>query len=66
MVRRLTVRPVSAALVLSAASFLPGCSEPVGPADRTDVGAWMEFHDVPGVSVAVINNFLLDYVEVHG
>jgi CubicO group peptidase (beta-lactamase class C family) len=26
----------------------------------------MDFHDVPGVSVAVIRDFELDYVEVHG
>ena len=66
MVRRLTVRPMWAAIAVSAASLLSACSDPVGPADRDDVAAWMEFHDVPGVSVAVIDDFSLDYVETHG
>jgi hypothetical protein len=26
----------------------------------------MELNEVPGVSIAVINDFELDYVEVHG
>ena len=26
----------------------------------------MELYDVPGVSVAVIRDFKLDYIEVHG
>ena len=55
-----------AAIAVSAASLLSACSDPVGPADQDDVAAWMEFHDVPGVSVAVIDDFSLDYVETHG
>jgi CubicO group peptidase (beta-lactamase class C family) len=43
-----------------------GCSSTLAPVDPTDIGSWMELYDVPGVSVAVINDFELDYVEVHG
>lgn len=54
------------AFTLSVATGLPGCGSPAGPADRDDIGAWMTFYEVPGVSVAVIRDFALDYVEVHG
>ena len=43
-----------------------GCGGLTGPADRTSIAAWMEFHRVPGVSVAVIRDFEVAYVEVHG
>ncbi len=42
------------------------CSSTTGPVDPTDIGSLIEYYDVPGVSVAVINDFELDYVEVHG
>ena len=53
---------------VSLAAFLgfAGCGSPVSPADPADVGSWMEAYEVPGVSIAVINDFELDYVEVHG
>jgi len=43
-----------------------GCSSALEPEDPTDIESWMELYDVPGVSVAVFNDFELDYVEVHG
>jgi CubicO group peptidase (beta-lactamase class C family) len=43
-----------------------GCSTPLGPGDPTNIEAWMELYDVPGVSIAVIRDFQLDYTEVHG
>ena len=51
----------AASTILSSA-----CRDSTGPSDRDDIGAWMDFYDVPGVSVAVIKDFALDYVEVHG
>jgi len=39
---------------------------PAGPGNGADIRAWMEFHQVPGVSVAVIKDFRLAYVEAHG
>ena len=45
---------------------LTGCGTAVSPEDPTDIASWMEAYEVPGVSVAVINDFELDYVEVHG
>ena len=70
VVRKIFPRPWArsgrAAIVFGLAWLLPACGDPVGPNDRDDIAAWMEFHDVPGVSVAVINGFALDYVEAHG
>lgn len=43
-----------------------GCSSALSPEDPTDIGAWMRLYDVPGVSVAVFNDFELDYLEIHG
>ncbi len=60
------VRSIAPAVALMAASILVGCSSHVGPADRDDIAAWMAFYDVPGVSVAVIRELAIDYVEVHG
>jgi CubicO group peptidase (beta-lactamase class C family) len=42
------------------------CSSTTGPTDPTDIGSLIEYYEVPGVSVAVINDFELDYVEVRG
>lgn len=53
-------------LFTSSALALAGCSTTVSPEDPADIAAWMELYEVPGVSVAVINDFELDYVEVHG
>jgi len=51
-----------AAVILAAA----GCGSALSPEDPSDVESWMKLYDVPGVSIAVINDFKLDYVEVHG
>ena len=45
---------------------ITACGTTTGPADATNIGSLIEYYDVPGVSVAVIRNFELDYVEVHG
>lgn len=42
------------------------CSSPAGPDDRDSIEAWMEFHGVPGVGVAVIKDFRLAYTEFYG
>ena len=52
--------------LVTAALGLSGCSTALGPADPTNIGSLMEFYEVPGASVAVIKDFQLDYVEVHG
>ena len=63
MIKRLAVT----ALIIAPIAGCTGCGDDVvGAADPTDVASWMEFYQVPGVSVAVINDFRLDYVEVHG
>lgn len=56
------------ALVATALPILAAtaCSSATGPTDPTDIGSLIEHYEVPGVSVAVINDFKLDYVEVHG
>lgn len=43
-----------------------GCSNALSPEDPTDIASWMELYDVPGAAVAVIQDFQIDYVEVHG
>jgi len=63
---RCSLRSIDAAITLGSVGILLGCGSEVGPTARDDIGAWMDFYDVPGVSVAVIKNFALDYVEVHG
>jgi CubicO group peptidase (beta-lactamase class C family) len=45
---------------------LGACSSPVGPNNRDSIEAWMEFHGVPGVGVAVIKDFRLAYTEFYG
>jgi CubicO group peptidase (beta-lactamase class C family) len=45
---------------------LGACSSGLSPADPSDIGSWMELYEVPGANVAVIRDFALDYVEVHG
>ena len=63
MIKRLAAAAIVMALVLG----VPGCGDDaLGPADPTNIGSWMEFYEVPGVSVAVTRDFELDYVEVHG
>ncbi len=52
---------VTASLITASA-----CSSALRPADPSDIGAWMELYQVPGASVAVIRNFEVAYVEVHG
>ncbi len=52
--------------VLAIGLLMAGCSSTLSPEDPTDIAAWMDLYEVPGVSVAVINDFALDYVEVHG
>ena len=42
------------------------CSSTTGPGSATDIASLIEYYDVPGVSIAVIRDFELDYVEVHG
>lgn len=54
------------ASVLATSLLMAGCSSTLSPEDPTDIAAWMDLYDVPGVSVTVINDFALDYVEVHG
>jgi CubicO group peptidase (beta-lactamase class C family) len=51
---------------LAAGLLMAGCSSTLSPEDPTDIAAWMDLYDVPSVSVAVFNDFALDYVEVHG
>ncbi len=54
-------------MVMALVLGVPGCGDDaLAPADPTDIGSWMELYEVPGVSVAVIQDFELDYVEVHG
>jgi CubicO group peptidase (beta-lactamase class C family) len=63
MIKKLAETAMVVALVMG----VPGCGgDTFGPADRTDIAAWMAFYQVPGLSIAVINDFALDYVEVYG
>jgi CubicO group peptidase (beta-lactamase class C family) len=59
-------RSILSAVAAVSAILSSACTDSTGPSDRDDIGAWMDFYDVPGVSVAVIKDFALDYVEVHG
>ncbi len=56
--------------ILVAIAFLvlvgSACSSATGPANPTDIASLIEYYHVPGVSIAVIRDFELDYVEVHG
>jgi CubicO group peptidase (beta-lactamase class C family) len=45
---------------------LAGCSNALEPDQLDDIGAWMERYRVPGVSVAVIEDFQVAYTEAHG
>ena len=56
----------SPALIVAPLLIASGCSSALSPEDPSDIGSWMELYEVPGVSVAVIKDFELDYVEVHG
>jgi CubicO group peptidase (beta-lactamase class C family) len=51
---------------LLASSLSGACSDPAGPDDPDSIEAWMRFHDVPGVSVAVIRDFRVAYLEQYG
>jgi len=63
----MTKRPRVFALLVALVAGITACaSHTTGPADPTDIGSLMEFYQVPGVSVAVIRDFRLDYLEVHG
>jgi CubicO group peptidase (beta-lactamase class C family) len=57
------------AVALSVALFfgLQACGpDPVGPHDSDPIEALMRLYQVPGVSIAVIKDFKLAYVETHG
>jgi CubicO group peptidase (beta-lactamase class C family) len=60
------MRLIATAFFVVSLVGVPGCGDPVGPLAQDDIEAWMEFYDVPGVSVAVIRDFQVAYVEVHG
>jgi len=60
--RRLRLLTLSAAAAVTAA----GCSGTLSPENPDDIGSWMDVYDVPGATVAVINDFEVDYVEAHG
>ncbi len=59
-------RAVGESIVAASLIAASACSSALSPADPTDIGAWMELYQVPGVSVAVIRDFEVAYVEVHG
>ncbi len=52
--------------VLSVILVFAGCHSTLLPEDRNDIGSWMRLYDVPGASIAVIKDFEIEYVEVHG
>jgi CubicO group peptidase (beta-lactamase class C family) len=58
------------ALLRTAQLALPlaglGCSSAISPSDPTNIGSWAVAYEVPGAAVAVIRNFAVAYVEVHG
>lgn len=54
------------ALAVALAAFLNGCGTATGPTDVTEIADLLEYYDVPGAGIAVINDFALDYVESHG
>lgn len=53
-------------ILLLAAPIGGGCTGTLSPENPDDIGSWMELYDVPGATVAVINDFEIDYVETHG
>ena len=55
--------PAKIALAIVAVA---ACGSATGPTDPADIASLIEYYEVPGVSVAVIDEFQLDYVEVHG
>ena len=60
-------RRTSAALLAVLLLGLPACGgDPAGTESEAIIQAWMEYYQVPGVSVAVIKDFRLAYVETHG
>ncbi len=54
------------ALAIALPAVLTACGSATGPTNVTDIGELLEYYHVPGASIAVINDFELDYVEVHG
>jgi len=52
--------------VLAAAVLTSGCNGTLSPENPDDIATWMALYDVPGATVAVINDFEIDYVELHG
>lgn len=52
--------------VLASAALASGCNGTLSPENPDDIGSWMDLYDVPGATVAVINDFEVDYVETHG
>ncbi|NIN11733.1 MAG: serine hydrolase [Gemmatimonadales bacterium] len=62
-----TNRLVASVIIVVLVAGLSGCGDDgVGPVDTTDIGSLTELYGVPGVSVAVIRDFQIDCVEVHG
>lgn len=53
-------------VALVAPLLLGACTHALAPRDPDDIRSWMELHKVPGVSVAVIRDFKVASVEVHG
>jgi CubicO group peptidase (beta-lactamase class C family) len=53
-------------MALVAMLGVSGCASIPGPIDRTNVESWMGYFEIPGASIAVFNDFELDYVETHG
>ncbi len=56
---------VIAVLILAAGS-VGGCGTTPMPENPDDIAAWMALHGVPGATVAVIRDFEIAHVEVHG
>lgn len=64
---RKTIKRLGASVAIVALAVgLCVCDDNQGPSGPTDIGSLSVLHAVPGVSVAVIRDFQLDYVKVHG
>jgi CubicO group peptidase (beta-lactamase class C family) len=59
-------RPILHSALVAASLVAAGCSSTISPSDPTDIGSWAVAYDVPGAAVAVIRDFDVAYVEVHG
>lgn len=62
----MTVRLTRLCAFIAAVLTASSCSSGLSPEDPTSIASWMELYNVPGTSVAVIRDFEIDYVEVHG